>query len=164
MLGFCRNMAGVPQSQPKIHQKWHKRSHKRTVVLWTVTKVMILQRWEVKIINTTISLTPDETKLKSPVETWLAVIKFNCYVFDLRSSVKSFQHLHLKIFTAKDEIEDFPSSNSRCTWVLHCIEVCVCLGVTHLRGSVLCIVVHKNRHRPPLGWSPVVRVRGLGRL
>ena len=106
MLGFCRNMAGGPPSQPKIHQKWHKRSHKRTVVLWTVTKVMILQRWEVKIINTTISLTPDETKLKSPVERWSAAIKFNCYGFDSRTSVKSFQHLHLKIFTAKDKIDE----------------------------------------------------------
>ena len=28
MLGFCRNMAGVPQSQQKNHQKWQKKSHK----------------------------------------------------------------------------------------------------------------------------------------
>ena len=66
--------------------------------------VMMLQRWEVKVINTTISLTPDATKLKSPVERWSAAIKFNCYGFDSRTSVKSFQHLHLKIFTAKDKI------------------------------------------------------------
>ena len=28
LLGFCRNMAGVPQSQPKNHQKCHQKSHK----------------------------------------------------------------------------------------------------------------------------------------
>ena len=56
--------------------------------------------------NTTISLTPDETKLKSPVERWSAAIKFNRYGFDSRTSVKCFQHLHLKIFTAKDKIDE----------------------------------------------------------
>ena len=101
----------------------------RTMLTHIPIWVMILQRWEVKVINTTISLTPDETKLKSPVERWSAVIKFNCYGFDSRSSVKSFQHLHLKIFTAKDKIEDFPKSNTRCTLVLHFIEVCACIGV-----------------------------------
>ena len=78
----------------------------RTMLTHIPIWVMMLQRWEVKVRNTTISLTPDETKLKSPVERWSAAIKFNCYSFDSTTLVKSFQHLHLKIFTAKNKIED----------------------------------------------------------
>ena len=41
MLGFCRNMAGGPQSQPKIHQKWHKKSQKITTLLSRQCNMML---------------------------------------------------------------------------------------------------------------------------